>query len=66
MKVVIDRIEGDYAVVETENSKMVNLPRELVPAGAKERDVIDISIDESETEKRHKRINDLARQLWNE
>ena len=50
LKVIIDRFEGDYAVVETEDKIMVNLPKSLIP-GAKEGDVISISIDEEETKK---------------
>ncbi|MCH5184518.1 MAG: DUF3006 domain-containing protein [Oscillospiraceae bacterium] len=29
--VTVDRFEGDFAVVETENRETVNLPRILVP-----------------------------------
>ena len=43
MKVVIDRFEGSYAVVEINKGKFVNLPKELVP-DAKEGDVIVITI----------------------
>ena len=32
MYVIIDRFESDYVVVETENGKMLNLPKELFPS----------------------------------
>lgn len=63
MKVIIDRFEGDYAVVETEDKIMVNLPKLLIP-GAKEGDVISISIDEEETKKRKDNISKLMDDLW--
>ena len=34
MRVIIDRFEGDYAVVELEDGSMVNMPKSLVPANA--------------------------------
>lgn len=65
LKVIIDRFEGDYAVVETVDRIMVNLPKSLIP-GAKEGDVISILIDEEETNKRKNNINKLLDELWDE
>jgi hypothetical protein len=36
MKVTIDRFEGEYAVCEKADRTMINIPREKLPAGAKE------------------------------
>jgi len=66
MRVIIDRFEGDYAVVELEDRSTVNLPRSLVPPGAKEGDVLLIEIDRSATEERRKRIQRLMEELWQE
>ena len=44
MEVIIDRFEGEYAVVEIDKDKFVNLPKILVP-GAKEGDVVKIVVD---------------------
>lgn len=55
MKVVIDRFEGKYAVVELPDRTMVNMPKVLVP-DAREGDIILISIDASETSKRKENI----------
>ena len=41
MFIVIDRFEGEYAVVETEDSKMFNIPKSLLP-DAKEGDKFEI------------------------
>lgn len=66
MRVIIDRFEGDYAVVELEDRSTANLPRSLVPPGAKEGDVLVIEIDRNATEERRKRIQRLMEELWQE
>ena len=63
MKVIIDRFEGDYAVVEMDLGKFVNLPKELVP-NAKEGDVIVITIDHDEAKRRKEHVKDLMNQLF--
>lgn len=63
MRVVIDRFEGDFAVVELSEGVFVNLPKILV-SDALEGDVIDISINKSETEKRKRDIEDLMSHLF--
>jgi hypothetical protein len=64
MKVIVDRFEGSFAVVELEDRSMVNMPRQLLPDEAKEGDVLAIEIDESETASRKKRISKLMDNLW--
>lgn len=64
MKVIIDRFEGKYAIVELEKKSTVNMPRELVPKGAKEGDVINIEINIEETNKRKERIKKLINNLF--
>jgi hypothetical protein len=63
MKVIIDRFEGSFAVVEMENKVFVNMPKSLVPASAKEGDVISIELDSNETEKRREKIEQLKREV---
>lgn len=41
---IIDRFEGDWAIVETENRHTFNLPRYIIPPGIKEGDVINIQV----------------------
>ena len=36
MKLIIDRFEGDFAVVELPNGKMIDCPKALLPDDAKE------------------------------
>jgi len=62
---VIDRFEGNFAVIECGN-KTFNFPKELIPKEAREGDVLkfNIEIDIEETEKRKKAIEDLAKDLF--
>ena len=63
MKVIVDRTEGEMFVVELENGKFANLPR-VFAENAKDGDIIDISIDKNETEKRRKTINEKMDKLF--
>ncbi len=42
---IIDRFEGDWAIIETENRQTFNMPRSSLPPGLKEGDVINIQMD---------------------
>ncbi len=59
---IIDRFEGGLAVVETD-SGMMHIPLSDLPKGAKEGDVLRISIDEEETSGRKERISHLMKKL---
>ena len=63
MWVIIDRFEGDYAVVEITPDNFVNIPKVLVK-DAKEGDVIRIEVDQKETSKRKEKINNLMNQVF--
>ncbi len=63
MDVIVDRIEGDYAVVEIEKGKMCNLPIELVP-NVKEGDIVTIIINKDKTKKRKKIIEELMNSVF--
>ena len=60
---VIDRFEGDFAVIET-SSGMINVPKADVPTDAKEGDVLVFIVDRSDTEKRKERIGALMDDLF--
>ena len=64
MKVIIDRIEGKYAVVELEDGNAVDMPVLLLPAGAKEGDTIEITINSGDTKERKERIEEMTKDLW--
>lgn len=63
MKVIIDRFEGEFAVVEIELGKYVDIPKILLP-NAKEGDVVKIEIDKEETEGRKKHIQKLINNVF--
>jgi hypothetical protein len=66
-KCIIDRFEGDYAVIEYGRTTF-NLPRSLLPREAKEGDILtfDIHIDKEETKMRSQYIKKLADELFRE
>lgn len=73
MKGIIDRFEGNYAVVETDDKSTINIPIEQIN-NALEGDVIkynilseghfEVIIDKKETEIRKKAINNLMNELF--
>ena len=64
MKIIIDRFEGAFAVVETEDKQMINLSQKLIPTDAKEGTVLSILIDQEETIARSKEVSKLLDQLF--
>lgn len=63
MTITIDRIEGNYLIVELENGKIINLPKELIP-NAKENDIYSINLNKDEMKKRKNNINNLINALF--
>ena len=63
MKIIIDKFEGDFAVCEIEKGRFVNVPKCLFE-DAKEGDVISITVDKDETEKRKEKIENLMNDLF--
>ena len=69
MKVIIDRFEGEYAVCEKEDRKMMNIEKNKLPSIAKEGDVLiiegnDIKIGLKETFVKEKKIRKMMDNLW--
>ncbi|MCI1966845.1 MAG: DUF3006 domain-containing protein [Oscillospiraceae bacterium] len=64
MKYTIDRFEGDFAVVELENQKLVNIPRAAIPIGAEEGDIISVRVDAEGTKERKQHIQKLMDDVW--
>ena len=63
MKITIDRFEGEYAVVETEDGKTYNVPKDLFHC-CSEGDVLKLEFDEDETKKRKENIKGLMNKLF--
>lgn len=66
MKAVVDRFEGDYAVLVCGDAEIkVNLPRQLLPPGVKEGSWlrVHLKLDEEATKKQEKKISNLLDKL---
>lgn len=63
MTFTIDRMEGNYLIIELENGKIINLPKELIP-NAKENDIYTIILNKDEMKKRKNNINNLINNLF--
>ena len=63
MRVILDRFEGNYGIVEMEDKTFVEIPRVLL-VNAKEGDVISINVDINETERQKKEIESLMNDLF--
>ena len=64
MKWIVDRIEGDVAVLELSRNVTVNIPVNCLPNGVKENDVISLSIDIDEKKDRLEKIKNLENSLF--
>ncbi|HHW03781.1 MAG TPA: DUF3006 domain-containing protein [Thermoanaerobacterales bacterium] len=67
MFAVIDRFEGEFAIIETYDRKMMNIKRNLLPSKAREGDVIDLesmTVDFKETLRRKDEMRKLAEDLF--
>lgn len=65
MKFTIDRFEGNIAIIELEDGRIISIPKDILPIDAKEGDIISTIIEKDETEKRKKRIRDKFSLLLN-
>lgn len=67
MQIILDRIEGEIATVELEGGAVMNLPFALfAPLGAKEGDVLRLSIDAEETARRKAHVALLLQGFFQE
>ncbi|MBU5463169.1 DUF3006 domain-containing protein [Anaerotignum sp. MSJ-24] len=65
-QIIVDRIEGEYAVCETEDKKMIDLPLSLLPEGVKEGNMYEIGFTplNKEKEARKKMIEEKMNTIW--
>ncbi|KZL93047.1 DUF3006 domain-containing protein [Clostridium magnum] len=65
---IIDRFEDEFAIIELENKKIINIEKSKIPTEAIVGDVLNIgeyiTINLVETESRRKRIERLSEDLW--
>ena len=60
---IIDRFEGDFAIVETSDG-LVNIPKADLPYGVEEGDVLTIVIDSSAATARKEKIDKMMNSLF--
>ncbi len=65
MTFIIDRFEGDMAVIEA-GGNTYNIPAIILPENAKEGDVITTQIHKEETENKKQEARNLLDSLFNE
>lgn len=70
-KYIIDRIEGNYAIVEKENGDMYKISIENIESNFNEGDILIkkgeyFEIDKKFTLNRKKQINDSMKDMWEE
>ena len=63
---VLDRMEGEYAILVGDDRALAQVPVTALPTGVKEGDVLrlDLVIDEEETARRRARIAAETEDLW--
>lgn len=64
MKIIIDRFEGNIAVVELPNGAMINCPKELFPDNAKEGSILTIAVDENATNQKLQKNTERMNRLF--
>ena len=63
MEVIVDRFEGEYAILEIDKDNLVEVPRILV-LDAKEGDIVSIVVLKEKTEERKDKISKLMDNLF--
>lgn len=63
MEVIVNRIEGNYLILELENGNVIDVPKELIPE-AKEGDIITIVIDQEKTKRKKEEIENLVNSVF--
>lgn len=68
-KYIIDRIEGEYIVIEKENSEMNTISKDSIKGDFKEGDILInrgeyFEVDKEFTFNRRKEIADITKDMW--
>ena len=64
MKIIIDRFEGDFAVVELPSGQMIDCPRAMLPDSAKEGSILNITVDEEATNEKLQKVTERMNKLF--
>ena len=66
MRIIIDRIEGDFAIVELPSGQMIDCPRAMLPGNAKEGSILNITVDEAATNDKLQMVTERMNRLFND
>lgn len=66
MRIILARFEGNIAVVELEDGSVIDCPKALLPANAKEGSIINITVDENATNEKLQRVTERMNKLFND
>ena len=58
MKLIIDRFEGDFAIVELPDGRLIDCPKCLIPNNANEGSILNIIVDEAATNDKLKTVTE--------
>ena len=64
MRIIIDRIEGDFAIVELPSGQMIDCPRAMLPDNAKEGSILNITVDEEATNDKLQKVIERMNELF--
>ena len=64
MTIIVDRFEGNIAVVELEDGSIIDCPKALFPPDAKESSIINITVDEKATEEKLQMLTNRMNKLF--
>ena len=64
-KMIVDRIEEDFIVLEIAEGEFINIPKKLIPE-AKEGDFVEIKVNNEESQIQEEKINYLMNDLFEE
>ena len=64
MKLIIDRFEGDFAVVELPDGQMIDCPKALLHDNAKEGSILNIVVDEAATNDKLQKVTERMNKLF--
>ena len=64
MRIIVDRFEGNIAMIELENGQMIDCPKALLPANAKEGSIINITVDENATNEKLQKVTERMNKLF--
>ena len=64
MRIIIARIEGNFAIVELPSGQMIDCPRAMLPGYAKEGSILNITVDEEATNDKLQKVIERMNELF--